>query len=106
MSLYLIEFRELFDDEYVHVKLAEGSIRRFSLEDVFEGTRTVISVEYRLSMCRTAVLKRIFYSQQDSEARESAIIPQPQLLFCIIEDFNEVNGELVPTWSDNNGSYI
>lgn len=101
MSLYLVEFTELFDDEPVRIKLAQRTVRRFYMEDEFDGCAVTMMVEYRVSECGSAVLKLFdWYSQERHELRENHLRQ-----FCTIEDFNEVDGELVPTWTDNHGDY-
>ena len=101
MNLYAVEFSEWFDEERVTIKLAQRTVRRFYMEDEFEGCAVTMMVEYRISECGTAVLKLFdYYLQEGRELRETH-----ERQFCTIEDFNEVDGKLIPTWTDNHGDY-
>lgn len=102
--MYIIEFVDVFDDEQVVVKLAQQTLRRFYMEDEFEGNFTDINVEYRMSECGTAVLKRFDYFTVKPGG--GIIAERHYLQFCTIEDFNtNDDGQLIASWSDNYGAY-
>lgn len=100
--MYVIAFSEMFAGEPIKVKLNPRTVLRFYREDEFDGEANDVMTEYRLSECGTAVLRRI---DAFTHTAHDGIREVHHLQFCTIEDFNEVDGELVPTWTDNHGDY-